>query len=169
MAVAELARGLWRASNRLLIVAQLDRINWSSAFDRLDVKLNNGNNTVINSLIGTTPPEDSIPMFWDNTVVYRLGTEYRLSPHTQVRAGYSFGKSPVPDDTLTPMTAAIMEQTLSLGLGHQVDRVRFDVAYQVDLPVTRRVDDSILRSGEYDGSEISVAIQWVAITASIRF
>lgn len=117
------------------------------------------------------------PMAWaapsrcsgNHTAVYRLGTEYRFSSLTQLRAGYSFGRSPVPDETLTPMTAAIMEQTVSVGLGHQIDRVRFDIAYQIDLPVSRRVNESLLLAGEYDNSEVGVAIQWVAITMSVQF
>ena len=49
----------------------------------------------------------------------RLGVEQAFGEHWAVRAGYAYGNNPVPDGTLTPLTAAITEHLLTLGRGLQ--------------------------------------------------
>jgi long-chain fatty acid transport protein len=152
----------WRAA------MQVDWIDWSDAFHTLPVILKNGNNPTVNSVLGSSF-QDNIPLNWKNEFVYRAGLEYAVTENLSLRAGYSYGKSPVPDSTLTPMTAAIMEHTVTAGVGYRWRQFQFDLAYQYDLPVTRNVVTSGLLSGEYSNSSTEVGVHWLALTTSIRF
>lgn len=159
----------WRAHPRWRFVGQVEWINWSDAFDELPITLTNGSNAALNGIVGSSTLRDTVPLGWRDRFVYRAGVEWTVTEPLRVRLGYAYGKSPVPDRTLTPLTGAIMEHTITAGVGYRIGPVQLDFAYQYDLPVTRRVADSDLRSGEYDQSEIEVSLHWVAVTASIRF
>src|SRR4029077_14248530 len=117
---------------------QVDWINWSDAFKTLPVTLRNGNNAIVNSVVGASN-QDRIPLNWRDEFVYRAGLEYSVTENLSLRAGYAYGQSPVPDSTLTPMTAAIMEHTISAGAGYHWKNWQFDFAYQFDLPIKRNV------------------------------
>jgi len=146
----------------------VDWIDWAGAFDTLPVILKNGNNPTVNSVLGSSF-QDNIPLNWKSEFVYRVGLEYAMTQNLYLRAGYSYGHSPVPDSTLTPMTAAIMEHTVTAGMGYHWRNWQFDLAYQYDLPAEQNVGTSGLRSGEYSNSSTEVSVHWIALTTSIRF
>jgi long-chain fatty acid transport protein len=43
---------------------------------------------------------------WTNQTIYKLGVNYGLNERWQIRAGYNYGKSPIPNDQLTFSTLA---------------------------------------------------------------
>ena len=159
----------WRFHPQWRLALETDWLNWASAFHTLPVRLSNGSNGTINSVVGSSSLSDNIPLNWQNEFVYRAGLECAVTENFYLRGGYAFGKSPVPDSTLTPMTAAIMENTLTLGIGYHYGRCKFDLAYQYDLPETRNVGTSGLLSGEYSNSSTRVSIQWIALTVGVQF
>jgi long-chain fatty acid transport protein len=112
---------------------------------------------------------DAIPLNWKSEFVYRAGLQYEVAKNLFLRAGYSYGNSPVPDSTLTPLTAAIMENTITAGVGYQWHDWSVDFAYQFDLPATQHVGTSDLRDGEYSNSSTRVSVQWVALTMGVKF
>ena len=159
----------WKFHPQWRLALQVDWVNWSDAFDVLPVKLRNGNNANINGLVGSANLEDDVPLRWRDQVVYRIGFEYEATESLRLRAGYAYGRSPVPSETLTPLTAVIPEHTLTVGAGYRWRWLDVDLAYQCDLPETRTLGQSALRSGEYSFSSTKVAIHWVALTASVKF
>lgn len=159
----------WQAHRRLRLVVQLDWIDWSGAFDDLHVKLRNGNNSDLNGVVGSDSMEDFVPLDWKDQLIVRVGGEFAATERVQLRAGYSYGRSPVPDGTLTPLTAVIMEHALTTGVGWQEGRWSVDFAYQWSLPNTQRVGTSELRSGEYDNSATRVGVHWFGLTTGVRF
>jgi long-chain fatty acid transport protein len=164
----EVSVGLsWKPHQKWRVAGQLDWINWSDAFRTLPVKLSNGT-APVSGVLGSTF-QDNIPLNWQDQFVYRLGLEYAVLENLFLRAGYAYGASPVPNSTLTPMTAAIMEHTLTAGVGYQWGNWTVDLAYQYDLPVTRNVGASGLLSGEYSNSSTEVSVHVIALTASMRF
>ncbi len=158
----------WKFHPQWRLAAQVDWIDWADAFDTLPVILKNGSNPTLNSALGSNF-QDSIPLNWKSEFVYRVGLEYAMTQNLYLRAGYSYGHSPVPDSTLTPMTAAIMEHTVTAGMGYHWRNWQFDLAYQYDLPATQNVGTSGLRSGEYSNSSTEVSLHWIALTTSFRF
>jgi long-chain fatty acid transport protein len=158
----------WKPHPQWRLALQLDWIDWQDAFHTLPVKLSNGNNATVNSVLGSSF-EDLVPLNWRNEFVYRAGVEYSVTENLALRAGYCFGGSPVPDSTLTPMTAAIMENTLTAGIGYQWKRFQFELAYQYNFPATQNVGTSGLLSGEYSNSSTEVSMHVFALTTSVRF
>jgi len=152
----------WRAA------LQVDWINWSAAFNSLPVSLSSGSNSKVNSVLGSSF-NDYLPLNWSDEFVYRVGLEYELSENFTLRAGYAYGQSPVPDSTLLPMTAAIMEHTFTTGIGYHWHRFSVDLAYQYSLPATQHVGTSALWSGEYSNTSTEVSAHIIALTAGIRF
>lgn len=148
---------------------QLDWIDWGGSFDSLPVHLTNGTNATVNGLLGTDGIDDTVPLEWEDRFVSRVGIEHLLTDELAVRAGYSYGKSPVPSNTRLPMTAAISEHTLSTGIGWNRGPWSLNLSYQYDLPATSRVGDSDILSGEYDNSRVKLDAHWVSISAGFRF
>ena len=159
----------WQACPRCRLSFQVDWINWNEAFERLPVKLTHGNNSDLNGLVGSNAMEDDVPLNWKNQLVYRGGIEYTLTEGLWLRGGYSYGNNPVPEATLTPLTAAIMEHTLTAGLGYAWGRYQADFAYQWNIPTSRHVGQSGLLDGEYNNSTTKVQLHWIGITVSARF
>lgn len=159
----------WAASEEVRFLFQVDWINWSDAFDRLEVKLKNGNNTDLNGLVGSSAMQDSIPLDWEDRFVYRAGMEYTPTDNWALRLGYSYGRSPVPDATLTPMTAAIIEHTIGAGVGYHTGGFSVDLGYQFGLPNSQTVETSDLFSGEYNNSEVEVELHILRLAASYAF
>lgn len=159
----------WQITDHLRGLFQVDWINWADSFDELVIRLNNGSNNDINGVLGTANIYDVVPLRWEDQFVYRFGVEYQASESIALRAGYTYGKSPVPASTLLPLTAAIMEHKLGAGVGWKNDRYFVDAAYQYSLPASQRVGVSALQAGEYSNSKTEVSVHMVALTFGMNF
>ncbi len=151
------------------VSTEVDWTGWSDAFSTLPVKLTHGSNAQINAFAGSNALQDHIPLDWRDTFTYRIGLERAITPSLFLRCGYSFGRSPVPDATLTPLTAAIPEHSLTAGAGYRWRWLEIDAAYEWDIPATRHVGTSSLLDGEYSNSSVTAAIQWVGLTTTMRY
>lgn len=158
----------WQINKQWMVTSQVDWFDWS-VFDSLPVKLSNGSNAAVNGVVKSTALGDYIPLQWSDEFVYRLGVEYKPTENWAFRAGYVHGKSPVPDSTLTPLTAAITEDTLACGVGYTYGRYSIDAAFQYSLPKTRNVGTSFLQAGEYDGTSTKLSIETFTVTATVKF
>jgi long-chain fatty acid transport protein len=158
----------WQLHPRLRAALQVDWIDWAHGFDTLHIGMSHGNNAGVNGVLGASFT-DNFPLNWSSEFVYRAGLEFAATENLTLRAGYCYGQSPVPDSTLTPMTAAIIEHTLSAGAGYRWRNLRFDVAYQYDFPATQNIGTSGLRAGEYSNSSTTVSAHLFAFTTSILF
>ncbi|HEY3861606.1 MAG TPA: outer membrane protein transport protein [Verrucomicrobiae bacterium] len=163
------AGGSWGFTPQWRLALQLDWVDWQSAFKTLPVSLSGGSSAAINHVAGSSSIQDNIPLNWRNEFVYRAGLEYQIIHDLYLRTGYCYGSSPVPNQTLTPLTAAIMEHTFTAGLGYHWKRCQIDLAYQYDIPVTRNVGTSGLLSGEYSNSSVTVSMHWLALTIGVTF
>lgn len=118
-----------QASRRLLVAADIKWIGWSQAIDVVKVKPSGGPAGIPAPV---TPGSDALlfNMNWDDQWVYALGIEYAINPEHSIRLGYNYGKSPVPDASLSPLFPAIVEHHLTLGYGLTLDKWAFDLAYE---------------------------------------
>lgn len=163
-----MAGASWKFLPQWRLALQIDWIDWADAFHDLPLSFSNGNNATVNGVLGSSF-EESIPLNWQNEFVYRAGVEYDVTKSLALRVGYCYGSSPVPDSTLTPLTAAIMENTVTAGIGYHWKQFRVDFAYQYDIPATQNVGTSSLLSGEYSNSSTQVSAQIFALTTSVSF
>lgn len=58
---------------------------------------------------------------WKDMTVYKLGVQYGVNNRLQLRAGYNYGKSPIPDDQLTfnILAPAVVENHYSVGFTYK--------------------------------------------------
>lgn len=159
----------WKATDRLTVTAAVEWADYSRAFDTLVVSLSDGNNNDLNGLVGGNRLQDNIPLRWRDTWSAKVGAEYALTDEWTLRAGYAWSQSPVPENTLTPLTAVIPEHAISAGVGWKRGDWTVDLGWQWQLPRSVEVDESILASGEYQGGETEVEIHWIGLSAERRF
>jgi long-chain fatty acid transport protein len=158
----------WKFLPKWRLAAQIDWVDWARSFDTLHISLKNGNNATVNSVLGSNF-KDNVPLNWSSEFVYRAGIEYAVTDNLALRLGYSYGNSPVPDGTLTPMTAAITEHIFTAGIGYHWSRYKVDLAYQYYIPATQSVGQSDLQAGEYSNSSTTVSAHVLALTTGITF
>ncbi len=158
----------WQVHDRVRALFQVDWINWADSFDELEIYLNNGSNPDFNGVLGSDI-YDIVPLRWEDQFVYRAGVEFQATDAVALRCGYTYGNSPVPDSTLTPLTAAIMEHKLSAGAGWKNERYFVDVAYQYSLPSSQSVGTSALQAGEYSNSRTEVQVHTIGLTLGMNF
>ena len=112
-----------RPAEKWVLAFDVKEYNWSDAIGVVNVTGTNPSNP------GTPVPVFAVPFVfdWENQTVFALGGEYRASDDFTVRAGYNYGKSPVPDATLNPLFPATPEQHATVGLGwnHGANTVNF--------------------------------------------
>jgi long-subunit fatty acid transport protein len=135
----------------------------------LPVTLTNGTNVTINSLVGGTTLQDSVPLHWKDQYGFHVGAERSLTENTMVRFGYAHANDPVPASTLTPLTAAIMQNQVTGGFAYNPGRSKWEVAYSFHPTATEHVGTSGLLAGEYDASTVKVGTQSVQVGYSFRF
>lgn len=60
---------------------------------------------------------------WEDMTVYKLGVQYGVNNRLQVRAGYNYGASPIPDDQLTfnTLAPATVERHYSVGFTYKAN------------------------------------------------
>lgn len=159
---------MWQTNKKLRLGLQVEWIDWSDAFDNLPLHLTNGTNTVLNGFIGSNRIDDIAPLNWRNRIVFRIGGEYKWSDKLSLRAGYNYGDSPVPAETVTPMSAAIMKHAVSMGAGFNLGKYLVDLSYQWELPTDIDVGTSSLLSGEYNNSSTNVSIHWLSVSFRLK-
>jgi long-chain fatty acid transport protein len=159
----------WHVNPRWTLAFQTDWVNWSNAFVNLPVTLTNGSNPVINGVAGSSTLVDGVPLNWKDQYSFHGGVERMLTESTSLRFGYAHGNSPVPNGTLTPMTAAIMTNQLSTGFAYHRGRSRFDFAYTYDPTSQQQVQQSNLLAGEYNNSTDRIGLQSLTLGYSFQF
>jgi long-chain fatty acid transport protein len=158
----------WRFLSKFRASVQVDWIDWADAFDTLHISMSNGSNPGVNGALGSSF-RDNFPLNWSSEFVYRAGLEYDVTENLALRIGYSYGQSPIPDSTLTPMTAAITEHVITAGVGYHWSHYKVEVAYQYYVPATQNVGQSGLLSGEYSNSSTTVSAHVFALTTGFTF
>jgi long-chain fatty acid transport protein len=68
-----------------------------------------------------TGRDEGMGFGWESMTVYKLGIQYGVNNRLQVRAGYNYGKSPIPDDqmTFTLLVPASVERHYSVGFTYK--------------------------------------------------
>lgn len=166
----------WHAAPRWLFAFQTNWVNWGNAFVNLPVTLTKGTNAAINGLVGSTTLVDGVPLHWKDQYSFHIGAERELTGTASVRFGYAHGNDPVPNSTLTPLTAAILSNQISTGLVYHLGRSRIEGAYAFDPTATQHVPlgtllmpGSTLLAGEYNNSTVHVGIQSFTLGYTVQF
>jgi long-chain fatty acid transport protein len=114
-----------RVTDDWLLLVDVKRYFWDGAIDTIQV-------------VGTGPSVAGAPtrvelpfvFNWKDVWVLALGSEWRTSDRTTLRAGYNYGENPVPDATLTPLFPATTEHHLSVGASVLRGSVTYEFAVE---------------------------------------
>jgi len=115
----------YRATDRVLLAADLKRYFWDDAIDTILV-------VATDPKTAGAPPRVEMPFVfnWKDQWVYALGVEVRTSDRLTLRAGYNHGDNPVPSETLNPLFPATVEDHLTIGFGWLSGNRTYDVAIE---------------------------------------
>jgi long-chain fatty acid transport protein len=119
----------YQLNEQLLIATELNWINWSQAVKRSILKASDPDNpSAPPSLVLVTDNN------WRDQYVLCLGFAYQWDSKTVLRAGYNYGRNPIPDEHLNPLLNATAEHHITLGIGRQLSEPwRIDSAVEWDL------------------------------------
>jgi long-chain fatty acid transport protein len=111
------AGAAWQLTPKTLVTAEIGWLEWSRAMRNLRLHATQPES-------GAVPPEIVIvaPLNWRNQTVIALGVEHAWTERTTWRVGFNYGRSPVPENTMQPVLAAIHERHLTGGFSQLVNQ-----------------------------------------------
>lgn len=126
----ELGLGLaYQYSERLLLAAELNWIDWSKAVKRGRLTAANPSNPAAPANLELITTHN-----WNDQYVLALGLRYDIDSNRVVRVGYNYGKNPIPSSHLNPLLNTTAEHHLTLGMGWQVNPIwRVDGVFEWDI------------------------------------
>jgi long-chain fatty acid transport protein len=101
-----LALGLaWQANERLMVAADVKDVMWGSSMNTV---------TIYNNGVPVAPFQQD----WDDQIVLALGASYKFTDAFTGRAGYNYGKNPIPEQFVNYLWPAIVEDHYTAGFGY---------------------------------------------------
>ena len=147
---------------------QADWVGWKNSFDTLPVLLTNGTNNDINGVLHSTSLPDVVPLQWKDQITVRGSLERSIRENFVISGGYLHSNNPVPNSTLSPLTAAIMQNGIAAGGGWRFRRFHFDASYGFDFTARQHVGNSALRYDEFDNATTKIGTQAFTLSTSFR-
>ncbi len=123
----ELGVGIsFRPVPQLLLALDVSWIDWSSSMKTSTLRATDQDNPLAPYVL-----ESSSSLNWRDQYVIAVGLAYDATEKTILRAGYNYGKNPIPDGTLSPILATFAEHHVTLGVGYEISRTwRTDMAIE---------------------------------------
>lgn len=103
-------------NDKFTVAADLYWVNWES-MDKIDIKMDG------TGLDGQPAEDSELLLEWENTIRYNLGMNYVVNPEKgfEVRLGYYFDPTPIPDETLRPtITDVANKSNISIGFAYNL-------------------------------------------------
>jgi len=153
----------------LTVAFDVKWINWSAAIDQPKLKISNPNMAGVPTtpFAGGTSDTQIFDMAWKDQWVYALGVEYAINAMNTLRAGFNYGKSPVPDANLNPLFPATVEKHLTLGYGLTLGQWGINLAYEHAFENTQINNNAANMFGP--GLEVSHSQNTVSLDATYRY
>ena len=143
----------YKASEKLRLSFDFEWVNWSKAFDKMEIKLTNGSNANVNKMIGSTDFNIDFPLKWKDAVIVKIGGEYDICNHYTMRLGYAYGSNPVPETTIFPVFPAIVEHHLTIGASYKInDKIMISGAFESALNNKLTASNPSEVQSEFSGS-----------------
>ena len=119
----------WQATDRWLLAAEINWIDWSDAVTTGVILAKDPDNPAAPPRLKIAADND-----WRDQYVIAVGTAWRWNDRTLLRAGYNYGRNPIPDNHLNPLLNTIAEHHLTVGFGHRLsDAWHIDGAFEWDI------------------------------------
>ena len=117
----------WEPRPGILLSAKAAWLNWADSMRTSTLSASNPDNAFAPQTISAPSTNN-----WSNQRVFAIGAAIDLSPAVTLRAGYNYGRSPVPLDNLNPLLAAIGERHYTAGLAHKLTP-EWTIAYGIEV------------------------------------
>jgi long-chain fatty acid transport protein len=126
----ELGLGIsMRPVKSLLLAAEVTWLDWSRSLRSSTLRASNPDNP-------SAPPtlESTSVHNWRDQYVFALGLAWDATDRFMVRAGYNYGRNPIPAETMNPLLAVHGEHHVTLGGGYVINSFwRTDLAVEYSL------------------------------------
>ena len=161
----------YQATECLKLAADVEWLNWAAAFDKMTLKLTDGDNSNINTMLGNSGSFNlDFPMNWKNSVIVKIGGEYKASKALTVRLGYAYGSNPVPESTIIPILPAIVENHITLGGSYKLSEpLTIHAAVEMVLNKSLSSSNPNVIADEYDASTSELATTLIHVSCSYAF
>ena len=126
---------------------------WSK-YDELQINFGD------NVLPTATPDQSTSPKNWNDVWRFNVGVEYAALDWLDLRLGYVYDNTPVPDDTIDYLLPDSDRQIFSTGLGFHKDNWAVDVNYSYLLFADRDIDgrdEDKVYDGEVNDADCHIA------------
>jgi long-chain fatty acid transport protein len=110
----------WLPTEKLTLEFDATRTGWSS-FKQLEIHFDSPQFSAFNN-----QPE---PRNWKDVWSYKFGGQYALTDRVDLRAGYSYDVTPVPDGTVDPLLPDADRHSFAIGTGVHNGVVALDLAF----------------------------------------
>jgi long-chain fatty acid transport protein len=161
----------YKATDCLMLAADVEYLMWENAFDKMTLKLKNGNNSNINKMMGNAGTFNiDFPMNWENSLMVKVGGEFTATKELTLRLGYAYNSNPVPEATVFPIFPAIVENHVMAGLSYKVSApLTLNAAFEMALNNSLKASNPSLIANEYDGSTSELSTTLIHISCSYAF
>jgi len=161
----------YQANDCLKLAMDVEWLNWASAFDKMTLKLTDGDNANINTMLGNSGSFNlDFPMNWKNSVIVKVGGEYKASNALTLRLGYAYGSNPVPASTIIPILPAIVENHITAGASYKVSEpLTIHAAVEMVLNNSLTSENPSVIANEYNGSTSELATTLIHVSCSYAF
>jgi long-chain fatty acid transport protein len=124
-----------------MLSADVKQIMWSQVME--DFKMNFVvDNTAANGGFANLELDATLFQNWEDQTVVAAGAAYQPVPPLTLRAGFNYGKNPVPDKYLNALFPAIVESHATVGAGYD-----FGQGSQVNASVQMAFDKDATNPG----------------------
>ncbi|HUC86526.1 MAG TPA: outer membrane protein transport protein [Candidatus Acidoferrales bacterium] len=130
-----------------------DKIHLESDFEWLEfsrfksLDINAGNDAVLFRLLDASPdtPED-----WHNTFTAGIGGDWQFAEHWDLRAGYQYFESPVPNSTFSPTIPDANQNVATIGIAWHNKHNSLEASYGLDFYNDRHITNDQIKA--FDGT-----------------
>ncbi|GFO61850.1 OmpP1/FadL/TodX family outer membrane transporter [Geomonas silvestris] len=150
----------WMPTDKLTLEFDATRTGWSS-FDKLDIHFDSPQFAAFN---GHADPRN-----WQDAWGYKFGAQYAVNPQLDLRAGYSFDTTPVPDATVDPLLPDSDRHSFSIGSGIHSGTTTLDLAYMWVHFTDRKVSNQDLNALRGENGTFKSDAHLLAASITVKF
>lgn len=97
------------ATERLTLAFDVRYIFWHDVMDAMNMTFKGDD--------GAGKVKMRLPQDWEDQTVFQVGAQFQATDLVVLRAGYNYGKNPVPESLTNPLFPAIVEHHITGGVG----------------------------------------------------
>lgn len=120
----------YRPSNKVLLVADIKRIDWSNTMERFSMQFtaNEATSNDYSAQLGASADfrgqaiQADFFQRWDNQTVVAVGGSYQFTPAFTARLGYNHASNPIPNQYLNALFPAITENHITAGFSYNFNK-----------------------------------------------